>query len=207
MKNGFTLIEMMVALSIFAILSAAGVLLLRGSADTQIAVERQLSALSSTERLRLLLASDLSQALPRPTRAGDGSDRPAFFGDANGMQFVRGGFEPVSDEPEPTIARVEWLVSGGQLVRRQFGRIDGGNEPALDAQLEKGITSIELSYRAAGGNWSATWPDGSGLALPRAVRMTLAADGPAVEMIIALPAAHDEPQQLTPDAPAEGGRS
>ncbi|MBB3764897.1 type II secretion system minor pseudopilin GspJ [Sphingomicrobium lutaoense] len=207
MRNGFTLIEMMVALSIFAILSAGGVLLLRGSANTQGAVDRQLAALSSTERLRLLLASDLGQAVPRPTRGGDGAARPAFSGDAQSMQFVRGGFEPVSDAPEPTIARVRWLLAGGRLVRRQFGRLDGGDEPALDAELEEGVSEFRLSYRDGAGGWVSAWPDGSGLALPRAVRMTIASEGPAVEMVMALPAADDEIRALEPEEPLPGGRS
>ncbi|WP_260483129.1 type II secretion system minor pseudopilin GspJ [Sphingomicrobium flavum] len=206
MRNGFTLIEMMVALAIFAMLSAGGVLLLRGSADTQSAVERQLSSLSSMERVRLLLAADLSQALARPTRAGDGSNRPAFTGDASAMRFVRGGFEALSDEPEPDLARIRWSQEAGRIVRRQYGRLDGGDDPALDAELLENVEGLALAYRDASGGWVNAWPDGSGLALPRAVRVTLTRAATPIEMIFAIPSAGQEPQQLDADAPAEGPR-
>lgn len=207
MRNGFTLIEMMVALAIFAMLSAGGVLLLRGSADTQSAVERQLSSLSSMERVRLLLSADLSQALARPTRAADGSNRPAFIGDSSAMRFVRGGFEALSDAPEPDIARLRWSQEGGRIVRRQYGRLDGGDEPALDAELLENVEGLTLSYRDAAGGWVNAWPDGSGLALPRAVRVSLTRDATPLEFIFAIPAAGEEPQRLDPDAPAPGGRT
>ena len=42
-EEGFTLVEMMVALVIFAILAAAGVMILRSSVDTQTAVEARLA--------------------------------------------------------------------------------------------------------------------------------------------------------------------
>lgn len=207
MKNGFTLIEMMVALAIFAILSAAGVMLLRGSADTQLAVEQQLTTLSSTERLRLLLSADLGQALNRPTRAGDGSDRPAFVGTANEMRFVRGGFEPVGDDPAPSIARIAWTSASGDLTRRQFGRLDGADDPVLDAALIREIDAFALSYRNASGGWVGAWPDGSDVPLPLAVRIDVTVDGLPLELVIDLPASTRTPQQLTPDAPAPGERT
>lgn len=207
MKNGFTLVEMMVALAIFAILSAAGVILLRGSADAQLAVEGQLSTLSSSERLRLLLAADLGQALNRPTRANDGSDRPAFVGTANGMRFVRGGFEPVSDEPAPSVARIAWTSVSGDLTRRQFGRLDGADDPVLDAALIRDIDAFALSYRNAAGGWVEAWPDGSDVPLPLAVRVNLTVDGLPLELVIDLPASSRRPEQLTPDAPRAGERT
>ncbi|MES2781321.1 MAG: prepilin-type N-terminal cleavage/methylation domain-containing protein, partial [Pseudomonadota bacterium] len=41
-EAGFTLIELMVALAIFALISVAGVTLLRSGSDTQIAVKKRL---------------------------------------------------------------------------------------------------------------------------------------------------------------------
>lgn len=207
MRNGFTLVEMMVALAIFAILSAAGVLLLRGSADAQLAVEQQLSTLSSTERLRLLLAADLGQALNRPTRANDGSDRPAFVGSANEMRFVRGGFEPISDKPAPSVARIAWTSASGDLTRRQFARLDGADEPVLDAALIREIDAFDLSYRNASGGWVEAWPDGSDLPLPMAVRVDVTVDGLPLQLVIDLPAATRTPERLTPDAPRAGERT
>lgn len=207
MKNGFTLVEMVVALAIFAILSAAGVVLLRGSADAQLAVEEQLGTLSSAERLRLLLAADLGQVLNRPTRANDGSDRPAFVGNAGEMYFVRGGFEPVSDDPAPSIARVAWTAQTGDLTRRQFGRLDGADDPVLDAALIREIDAFALAYRNASGGWVEAWPDGSDLPLPLAVRVNVTVDGLPLELVIDLPAATRAPELLTPDAPRAGERT
>ena len=48
--RGFTLVEMLVALSIFAMIAAMGVGLLRSSVDTQDAVQQRLKGMSGLKR-------------------------------------------------------------------------------------------------------------------------------------------------------------
>ena len=61
-EAGFTLVELMVALFIFAILSAAGVMLLSGSIGAQGAVQQRLDGLADVQRAASLLTVDLAQA-------------------------------------------------------------------------------------------------------------------------------------------------
>ena len=86
-RNGFTLVEMLVALGIFAVLAAAGVGVLRSSIDVQGAVDTKLTALSGIARLNAMLSNDLGQAVDRPSRASR-AVRPAFVGDGSGMELV-----------------------------------------------------------------------------------------------------------------------
>jgi general secretion pathway protein J len=83
-ERGFTLVEMLVALSLFAAIAAMGVGLLRSSVDTQDAVQDRLKAMSGVGRLRAVMANDLAQALPRPTRGPAGERIPAFAGSSTG---------------------------------------------------------------------------------------------------------------------------
>ena len=50
-EAGFTLVELLVALAIFAMISVAGVTLLRSGSDTQIAVKKRLEDSSRVNRL------------------------------------------------------------------------------------------------------------------------------------------------------------
>ncbi|HWW57178.1 MAG TPA: prepilin-type N-terminal cleavage/methylation domain-containing protein, partial [Sphingopyxis sp.] len=81
-ERGFTLVEMLVALSIFALIAAMGVGLLRSSIDTQDAVQGRLKGMSGINRLRAVMANDLAQAVQRSTRGPAGEAVPAFVGSA-----------------------------------------------------------------------------------------------------------------------------
>jgi general secretion pathway protein J len=72
-QHGFTLVEMLVALSLFAAIAAMGVSLLRSSVDTQEAVQTRLKAMSGMNRIRAVMANDLAQAVQRPTRGAAGA--------------------------------------------------------------------------------------------------------------------------------------
>ena len=79
-STGFTLVEMMVALLIFSMLSVAGVLLLRGAVDSDQVTAENLSEMAKMQRFVSLIEADLSQAIAR-TRRNQNGDRIAAFHD------------------------------------------------------------------------------------------------------------------------------
>ena len=186
-EHGFTLVEMLVALSIFALISAAGVGLLRSSVDTQTAVERKLSDLAAAARLRALLANDLVQAVDRPTRAA-GAEAPAFVGQPSEMRFVRAGWIDPGGSVRPELQGVRWSVSGGTLTRTARAALDGGSDgPA--AAVARNLTVATFRYRGLDGAWRESWaPLPTEPPLPAAVELTITgADERPVTLIIALP--------------------
>ncbi|WP_312148117.1 prepilin-type N-terminal cleavage/methylation domain-containing protein, partial [Brevundimonas sp.] len=64
-RAGFTLIEVMIALLIFALLAAAGVLVLSQSIDNRFVVKASTDRTAELQRLRATLRADLGQAAPR----------------------------------------------------------------------------------------------------------------------------------------------
>ena len=187
-RNGFTLIEMLVGLSIFALLASAGVGLLRVSADTQQAVDESLGEQAGIERIALLLDSDLSQVVDRPSATPSGGDRAAFSGSETTMQFVRGGVIALDTRARSDLRRVGWGVEAGTLKRLTFEQVDGGDDRLPDAALMDGVSGFALAYRNAAGDWVSSWPDATGDPMPRAVRVTLQAERvPETVMIVALP--------------------
>ncbi|WP_312065648.1 prepilin-type N-terminal cleavage/methylation domain-containing protein, partial [Brevundimonas sp.] len=64
-RSGFTLIEVMIALAIFALLAAAGVLVLSQSIDNRFVVKAATDRNAELQRLRATLRADLGQAAPR----------------------------------------------------------------------------------------------------------------------------------------------
>jgi general secretion pathway protein J len=186
-EDGFTLVEMLVALVIFAMLSAAGVGILRSSIMTQTAVESKLTQIGGIGRLHSVLASDLGQLANRPTR-GPSGDRPGFAGNEAGMNFVRAGWTNIDGQPRSDLQRVQWRFSAGALTRSGFRHVDGGDEGSVAAAFARGLGGARLRYRLPDGSWSGSFSSTEQAPFPAAVEVTLTPlAGAPVVMVFAVP--------------------
>lgn len=180
-EHGFTLIELLVALMIFAMLAAAGVLLLGNSVSAQAQVKARLDDMAVIQRAAGALSADLGQAAPRITRTEAGTLAPAFWAHDGGddlpvLQFVRGGWDNLGDVPRPSLQKVEYWVRQGRLERRTYAQLDGaaGEPPAT---LVDHVDDVVWRFRDARGQWRKNWTPAQPDLMPRAVEMTLTRSG------------------------------
>jgi general secretion pathway protein J len=175
-QNGFTLVEMLVALSIFAVIAAMGVGLLRSSIDTQDAVQGRLKAMGGINRLRAVMANDLAQAVQRPTRGPAGEAVPAFTGSANGFAFVHGGAGSLDGSARPNVERVAYALVGSEWRRATQPMLDGTALSEGD-RLVGDVATVAVRYRDERGNWGESWSSEPGDRLPRAVEVRMMRTG------------------------------
>lgn len=175
-ERGFTLVEMLVALSIFAAIAAMGVGLLRSSVDTQDAVQERLKAMGGINRLRAVMANDLAQAVQRSTRGPAGEAVPAFIGSSNGFAFVHGGAGSLDGNPRPNVERVAYARVGSEWRRAIQPMLDGTPLGEGD-RLVGDVAGVAVRYRDERGDWSESWNSEPGDRLPRAVEVRLARTG------------------------------
>lgn len=175
-ERGFTLVEMLVALSIFAAIAAMGVGLLRSSVDTQEAVQGRLKAMGGINRLRAVMANDLAQAVQRPTRGPSGEAVPAFIGSSNGFAFVHGGAGSLDGSGRPNIERVAYALVESEWRRATQPMLDGTALTQGD-RLIGDVASVGVRYRDDAGNWSESWSSEPGDRLPRAVEVRVMRTG------------------------------
>lgn len=119
--RGFTLLELLVAMAIVAVI---GVLALTG---LNTAINQQEIAEDRAERWReiqmamRMLVQDLSQAHPRATRDETGTSiRPAFAAEPSqqfALEFSRGGWSNPIDLPRGSVLRVAYDIEEDMLVR------------------------------------------------------------------------------------------
>lgn len=175
-ERGFTLVEMLVALSIFAVIAAMGVGLLRSSVDTQDAVQARLKGMSGINRLRAVMANDLAQAVQRPTRGPAGEAVPAFIGSSTGFAFVHAGAGADDGSPRPSVERVGYALVGGEWRRATQPMLDGEALSDGDSLIGE-VAGVAARYRDAQGNWGDSWTSEPGDRLPRAVEVRLTRRG------------------------------
>lgn len=167
--NGFTLLELMVALLIFGMLAAAGVGLLRFSVDAQAATKTRLDALAGERRVETLIASDTAQAVPRVTRNSAGDPVQAFDGGPAGFTLVRAGVDPLEDQSRPALQKVAYRFENGRLVRQTWPMLDGAL-PNAPATLVERVAGVTFRYRSKDG-WRDVWDPLRPDLLPRAIEM------------------------------------
>ncbi len=167
-SSGFTLVEVVVALFIFAMLAAAGVGLLSSTVRSQAASAARLADVSSERRLSALLISDLGQAVPRVSRDETGRPRPAFAANQGNLlfAFVRGG-------PKPQ--HVEIRLERDALVRVAAPFVDGAL-PGSPVVLAKGVERARVRFRYKS-DWQDDWASERTDAIPKALELTLTRQG------------------------------
>jgi general secretion pathway protein J len=163
-SRGFTLIEVLVSMAIFAVIGimAFGGLntVIEQSDRTALKIE-ELKALQFTIRL---MTSDFEQLQPRPIRSelGDGH-YPALNADARNVylvEFSRGGWMNPAGMPRGGVQRVAYqLTEEGLLQRLYWPVLDRllGTEPIRMPLLED-LDTVEIRFMDRGRNWHEVWP-------------------------------------------------
>ena len=203
-SEGFTLIEMLIALLIFAMISAAGVIMLRGTLNSQVASDRQLDGLQEVQRLRAILSQDVGQMAIRPWRDGSGAMQPAFSKNSTAglIAFVRHGWSNPAGDARSSLQRVSYRIDSGNLVRVSTDHVDGNVQERI-SKLVANVQQVDVELRGRDGVWSSDWRGASPADLPRAVRLTLQRQGePTIKMAFAVGVEAPLPKPRTGELPS-----
>lgn len=179
-RAGFTLVEALVSLAIFALLATAGSAVLSQAIDNRFAVKAAAERTADLQRMRGLLRADIGQAAPRRTRGSTGRPLPRAIVAAESpgdpvLTLTRTGWTNPGEQPRPSLQRVEYRLVEGRLERRVATHPDGAR-PGPPQVLYRGVRDLTVSFLrdgSEGPGWLPT-PDQP---LPDAVRVRATLDG------------------------------
>ena len=183
-KRGFTLIEVLVAMAIFGIMTVLAYEALGQSLTNAELLNGRMDRMRSIQQTMRLLVQDLRQVAPRPVRDAFGEGwRPAILtslGSDFAIELTRAGWPNPAGLPRATQQRVAYRIQDDQLVRLHWLTLDPtvSDDPVASVLLEE-IDSIVFNYVDAAGEVSEVWPPtenqaGAGLtSRPRAVEIVL----------------------------------
>lgn len=205
-QAGFTLLELLVAMGIFAVIGAMALGGLNAIVGQQTQARVQTERLATLQRALRLLSNDFSSAEPRYTRTllADGQE-PPMTSDGRGEFLVlltRGGWpNPAGLPHRGTLQRVQYRLDDGKLFREYWPVVDHvlGDEPRSEALLTgvKDVKFLFLDTEQGAGEWQQQWPPlasaggaaaRTGPSRPGAVRVTLdLEDWGEIERLIEVP--------------------
>ena len=162
-SRGFTLIEVLVALAVFGVMSMLAYAALGSTLSNADYLTERMDRLQSIQRAMRYLTTDLIQTAPRPVRTelGD-SFSPALETSLSSdfvLELTHSGWGNPAGLPRGTLQRVAYRLEEDKLVRYYWTVLDRtyANEPLATVLLEN-VESLFFRYYQASGEPSEIWP-------------------------------------------------
>lgn len=179
-RQGFTLVEVMISLMIFAVLAAAGAAILGATIDNRFAVKSASDRISDLQRIRSLLRADLGQATARRSRGTTGRPMPqpilgAATPDEPLLVLTRAGWSNPAEQARPSLQRVEYRLVDQRLERRVSSHLDGARWGPPQV-LYRGVRDVEVAF-VRDGEAAPAFTSSIDRPLPDAVRIGMTIEG------------------------------
>jgi len=157
--KGFTLVELLLAMSISAIVAVIAYAGIDTAIDASGAVQTQVQRLSDVQRTLDILAEDLLQVRTRAVSNGFDSQEAALRSGAYQgvlLELTRGGLANPLSLPRSELQRVRYVFEDGKLWRQSWpvlDRVDESEVPQSALLLEQ-VTEFSFAFlpATAGGN-------------------------------------------------------
>lgn len=166
-QHGFTLLELMVAMAIFAMLAVAGWQVFDSVNRARERAQFHADNLAVLQYAYLQLQQDMGQIIPYQAASIEGEGiannpingsnqanvippEPFMSLDGEHVSFIRFADPDPRYQSSPSIQHIEYVFADERLIRRQYTSVEGGRDSvSLDSVLLEGVTA---------GRWQAYLP-------------------------------------------------
>jgi general secretion pathway protein J len=158
--KGFTLLELLVAVAIFALLGVGSYRLLATTIATRDAAQKHDAALMQLQKAMSTLNRDISQAIARPVRNEYGDVVAAVILKNNTLDLTRAGWPNPLQQARSQLQRIHYeLNTKGELVRFSWSQLDRerGAKPQQSILL-KNIDTMQMKVYSFNGGLVQEWP-------------------------------------------------
>ena len=158
--SGFTLVELLIATFIFAIVSAMATGGLNYILNGQESLKQSTLQLKKLQLAFRYLERDLGHFINRPIRDNFGDMQHAIAGDEDKIiSFTHSGWRNPANLVRSKVQRVTYEFSENTLTRHTWGHLDGADpEESFDSKILDDVESFKLRYLDRANQWHTTWP-------------------------------------------------
>lgn len=160
---GFTLVEILVAMAIAAILATMAFSAMNEAMQNREGIRQAQERLVGLQFMMRSLVQDFSQLVPRPVRMPIGEDYEAAVLGRSGafaeVVLTRAGWTNPAGLPRSSLQRVRYQVRDGVLYRDYWLALDVQLEPEpVQRALIDGVEAFTIRYMNDGRQWQDNWP-------------------------------------------------
>jgi general secretion pathway protein J len=182
--SGFTLLELLIAITVFATMSVMAYGGLRNVIDNSGASEQALQRMKAVQTTITTIGRDVTQLLKRDIRDEYGNRQNYLLTGHNLdllVEFTRGGRRNPAGLLRSTMLRVAYQLEDDKLTRMYWSQLDRapGIAPYKTELIDK-VESVEFRFMQDAGSWHNQWPPlnasttaGASAAKLRAVEVTV----------------------------------
>ena len=213
-ERGFTLLEVLIAIVITALIGLGTSQLLSGTIKAQEITQKNSERFEQIQKAILLLSRDIQQINTRAIRDEYGDFQPALT-NRNTLylfELTRSGWRnPMADE-RSDLQRVSYELLDGELLRHYWHVLDRSQDSESVFQtLLTGIEKMSLRFMTENSQWTNTWPPeqdpddenprSRNHQLPKAIEVTIVHEfyGELIKL-------YDLPQYVTISSSAQQGQ-
>jgi len=183
-KQGFTLLELLVAMAIFALISVMTFQGLQSMIKSREIMGAETERLAALQGAMALMARDFQQIIARPIRDEFGDMQPAVIstaGDGTAVEFSRGGWRNPAALARSNMQRVAYRLKDSKLLRETWPVLDrAATTKSVSRELVTDVLDFRLRFQDNNDHWQPSWPPpaetiaaAAQKQLPKAVEMTL----------------------------------
>ncbi len=159
--TGFTLIEIIIALFIFAIIGVIAAISLRNSINNFTKIKKANSEVAELSYALTILERDSLQAFPRSVSDEDGHLIGPFIATgSNSFEMTVGGYyNPLQLMRRSQLQRVKYSIEDSALVRTTWPVLDRApSTKPLMRKLLSNVSSMQVQFVDPFGQTQASWP-------------------------------------------------
>ncbi len=161
--RGFTLIELMVAMAVFAILAAIAYGVLNQTLLNSEMLSSKMERVKAIQKTVRVIGEDFVQLAPRPVRhylsEGFAAALTTDIQSPYAIELTRAGWSNLLVLPRATLQRAAYRLEENELIRYHWNVLDRtlSNEPAAVVLLD-GVDDVAFRFLQSNGEWTERWP-------------------------------------------------
>jgi len=160
--HGFTLLELMVAVAVFAILSAMAYGGLRNVIDNSQQTDLSMQRLQQVQLAMVKISRDFTQLSQRNIRDEYGNSNNYIMAGENGdvlIEFTRGGRRNPAEMLRSHLLRVAYKLEDNQLSRLHWPHLDRTQEmQPYESVLLEDVEDASIRFLDNNNEWHDEWP-------------------------------------------------
>jgi general secretion pathway protein J len=185
-SRGFTLLELLVAVAVFAILSAMAYGGLRNVIDNSRQTEGAMERLQQVQLAMLNLSRDFTQLSTRSIRDEYGNSTNYLLSGQGGdiiIEFTRGGRRNPAELLRSHLQRVAYKLEENKLSRLHWPHLDRTQEmQPYESVLLEDVENAGIRFLDSNNEWHSEWPPLDAAGIPGTEAVSLAAIEVSLEL-------------------------